>query len=538
MVTVREAKAAGADTVLFADTKASNFWALDYRDRWLTKMIELRDAIRAEGMKLVVTTASVGYCAPILGIDPSIVSSIQTVDMPLVVRGDELVAEQTAQLANGSFEQSESANVPAQWGFQDGAGSVTFVDTQTAADGEASMRFDATAASQGTGMARISTNAAVQPNQQYLLRYRLKADALNAGFIGPVVRGGDTEITLTNQHPSFQNAGGGRTYSQGANNLTTEWVDIELSFNSREFTSVNLFFGVWSGRSGTAWIDDVRIEPAPTLNIVRRDSLPLTLRTETGTVVSEGIDVAPISDPQLGEIGYTGNFDTYHDAPAIRLADGSSLSEGDRVLLTGWHAQLTASGQTGCAWHEPRTFELMEEMHRQVASLIEPDGILIDVEETRTGGWEPADSEFGSSGAAFGAHVQRVLTEATAVVDGTPLFIWNDMIDPTMNATADFYQVRGTLENSWQGIDPSLVTIVNWRAGDELYESGRDGVNHFADLGFQQVVAGFYDEDVATNHAAWAAAIDGQPGIVGSMYTTWEDDFSQLDAFAALWWRS
>jgi Carbohydrate binding domain len=536
MQTVRTAKAAGSDTILFSDTKTSNWYASDYKEDWEPRLLELQQAVRNEGMAFIVTTASVGYCAPILALDQTLANTMPTVDMPLTVRNGELVPESTATLANGSFEASSTADTPDGWGFQDPPGVTTFLDSQVAADGTTSMRFEGANSAESSKMARISTDAAVQPNQQYVLRFKFKADALNAGFIGPVVRGGETEIALTNQHPSLAYEDGGRNYSIGANNLTTDWVEMELAFNSREFDSVRMYFGSWNTESGTAWIDDVRIEPAATLNIVRRDNLPLTLTKGDGTAVTEGVDVEPVSDPQMGNSVYPGNFDTYHDAPPVSVRPGGNLAEGDTVLLSGHHVTVTTGGQVGCAWNEPRTFELMKEMHRQVATVIKPDGIMIDVEETRTGGWEPTDAPFETTGAAFANHVKTVLDDATAVGGGIPLFMWNDMLDPTMNAVDGFYQTKGDLAGSWVGVDPSKVRIVNWRSDEQLRAQGAAGVAHFADLGFEQIVAGFYDEDVADNHAAWTTAIGDQPGVIGSMYTTWEGNFSQIDEFADLWW--
>jgi hypothetical protein len=535
LATVRTARAAGADTVLFADTKIANWVGADYEQQWEERLIALRDGVRAEGMAFVVTTISVGYCTPILQRDPSLAASIPAEQMPLTVQGGVLVPTQTASLENGSFE-SATGNEPTGWGFQDAPGVSTFVDTTVAADGAASLRIENAAAANDARQARISTTLAVQPFQQYVLRYRFKADALDAGFIGPLVRGSGTDVHLTQQQHSLPNERGGRDYFQGADALTTDWSEIEIAFNSREFSEVDLMFGAWASDAGRMWIDAVTVEPAPTLNLVRRDALPVTLTTADGRTVQEGVDVEPISDPQLGQIEYPGNYDTYHDAPPITLAPGSSLQDGDTVLLSGYHAQLTMAGQVGCAWNEPGTFELMRTMHEQVATRLDPDGYLIDLEEVRTGGWEPTDAAYATSGAALSAHVQRVVSDARAVIGDAPLHLYGDMLDPTMNAVADFYQVKGTLDQSWVGVDPNEVRIVNWKERDALSERGRESVSHFAGLGFEQIAAGFYDADVATNHAQWQTALDGQPNIVGSMYTTWTEDFSQLEEFAALWW--
>lgn len=535
---VQRAKAAGADTILFSDTKTSNFYAQTYRQQWLAKMRELQSAVRAEGLAFVVTTASVGYCQPILQLDPTLVSSMPTVEMPLIVTGGTLVPVQTATVTNGSVEASTSATDANGWRLFDDPGTAVQIDRQAASDGLASLRFEGAVATNESKMARAATTVSVLPFQHYVLRYSFRADTLTAGFIGPVLRGEGTDITLTNQFPSFGQDDGARRYTQGATDLTTGWVEMELAFNSREFEAVEVIFGSWSTTAGVQWIDNVRVEAEPMLNIVRRNSLPVTLRTSGGAAVVEGVDVDALIDPVAGTVPYTGSFETYHDAPTIDVRPGGKLREGDTVLLSAWNATVTAEGQAGCAWNEPRTFGLMRRMHRQVAQLIKPDGILIDVEETRTGGWEPADVAFGSSGAAFANHVSRVVNDAHAVVGGIPLFIWNDMLDPTMNAVADYYQVNGSLEGSWVGVDPSKVRVINWRSGDDLRVDGADGVAHFAELGFEQIIAGFYDEDVADNHAAWVTAVSGQPGIVGSMYTTWVNDYAKIDGFAALWWRT
>jgi hypothetical protein len=118
------------------------------------------------------------------------------------------------------------------------------------------------------------------------------------------------------------------------------------------------------------------------------------------------------------------------------------------------------------------------------------------------------------------------------------VYVWGDMLDPTQNAVAEYYHVRGSLTNSWVGVDPDDVVVVNWKDLDDAERVGKRSFAHFDDLGFQQVVAGFYDQDVASNHAAWQRAIDSRTDrLVATMYTTWREDYSQLPAFAGKWWR-
>jgi hypothetical protein len=527
----RNAKAAGANTVMFSDTKI-NLWFADsgLAQAWLPKMIALRDGVRGLGMKLVLQTTPVGYCTPVLFHDQNLTTGYPIVDAPLTVRNGSLVPESTATLANGSFAERSGVR-PTGWGYQDVAGTATVLDDAVKHDATASMRFGGVG--QPNGMARAFTEATVKPFQQYTLKFWVKADNLTAGYLGPVITtpGGRK---LSAQYYSVLN-GASRQYFQGTRSLTRDWTEMSIAFNSGDVSSVTLGFGVWSATAGQLWVDDVRLESTPLLNVVRRDSLPLALRTVDGREVRESIDVTPIRDPQLGTIEYPGNFDTYHPAPVVRTVANGALGEGDRVLLSGYHAMVTTGGQVGCSWQEPKLLALFKEIHRQAAVSIRADGYLVDLEEVRTGGWEPADAPFGTSGVSLSAHTQRVLSDARAVTR-VPIYTWNDMLDPTANAVVDFYQVKGTLDGSWKKIDPTVATIVNWKDFDQGTTEVAS-VKHFADLGFKQLIAGFYDSDVTANYNFWKTATAGRPGIVGSMYTTWVNDYSKLTEFGNLWWR-
>ncbi len=110
------------------------------------------------------------------------------------------------------------------------------------------------------------------------------------------------------------------------------------------------------------------------------------------------------------------------------------------------------------------------------------------------------------------------------------------MFDVHHNAHDHFYQVEGTIAGSWKTL-PAEVTVMNWNL-DHLRQSllwfsgddPRQPVRH------RQVIAGFYDppdhDAAAAVRKEWAAAY-AVPGIVGMMYTTWNDDYSQLEPFAA-----
>ena len=61
----------------------------------------------------------------------------------------------------------------------------------------------------------------------------------------------------------------------------------------------------------------------------------------------------------------------------------------------------------------------------------------------------------------------------------------------------------------------------------------------FADLGLRQVLSGYYDGDEdGSGIAKWIANAKGLPGVVGAMYTTWNDNYGPMDVWAQKAWGS
>ena len=103
--------------------------------------------------------------------------------------------------------------------------------------------------------------------------------------------------------------------------------------------------------------------------------------------------------------------------------------------------------------------------------------------------------------------------------------VWSDMFDPTHNAVDSYYLVNGSLKGSWEGLDKSM-TIMNWNGG-KLAESAK----FFADRGHKQVIAGYYDVDDLSGFTDWDAKAKGIPGVIGFMYTTWQQKYGLLDEY-------
>jgi len=59
----------------------------------------------------------------------------------------------------------------------------------------------------------------------------------------------------------------------------------------------------------------------------------------------------------------------------------------------------------------------------------------------------------------------------------------------------------------------------------------------FADRGLKQILAGYYDQDEnGTGIAGWLDDTATTPGIVGAMYTTWDDRYAAMGTWARQAW--
>ena len=110
------------------------------------------------------------------------------------------------------------------------------------------------------------------------------------------------------------------------------------------------------------------------------------------------------------------------------------------------------------------------------------------------------------------------------------LFVWSDMFDPYHNAVPEYYLCNGSVAGSFQGLDKSVV-VVNWNYGQRA-----QSLPFFAGRGHKQVLAGYYDGAPATIRA-WIndAHALGVP-VEGVMYTTWANNYADLETFAQAAW--
>jgi hypothetical protein len=529
---VDRAKANGANTVIYSDSKL-NIYGINGTagNKWDSEMVKFVSGVKSRGMDLRLMTISMGFGGAVIASDPNLTTGYPIVDQKMIANNGVLTPMSSSNLVNGGFENYSGNTVTGT--FQDAIGQRTFVDTNIKRSGNASFRAEG----KDGQPSRLITTFGVKPFHQYTFTCWIKTNNLSADNLLVILRDNNNlDRNLSNLSISLPRTDGTRSYFNRPNNLTIDWTEVRIAFNSLNATTVNLGLSVFGGRSGTIWWDDVAIIDSPFLNWINRDDLPVSISNTNGQAIRFGTDVQLPVDPKLGQIGYAGNYGTNHAAPVVNILNENTVKQGDTVKVSGYHAMVTASGQISCSWNSPAVYNRMRQIHAKLQTDFQPDGYLLNYSEIRTGGWEPSDLQYGTSGAALAASLRRAYTDLFEVAPNAKHYFWSDMIDPNHNARANYYQINNTLDQSWVTLDTSRVTLATWWEGSKIIDTAPRSLAFFSNLGFKQVVGAFYDEDVTTNYNSWQGAATGVDKVEGSIYATWIDDFSKLEAFGDLWW--
>jgi hypothetical protein len=525
---MRRASAAGYNGVLFSDVNALIWWTLEEPERYRVNAQKLRSLASELGIELAVAVFPFQWSQSFGALDPNLAAGMPVRRAPLVRRGTELVPEETAIVVNGSFENARG-NRARGWTRQDGPGRISFIDTLAARSGRASIRFECTGAMDRHGHGRIFQKISVRPWQQYRIRVWLKAERLTADMVQVVALAGRRALQYESLVLPSEDA---FSYFSKADTLTTGWIEQAVVFNSQSYSSVTVGAGIWGGRGGSIWWDDLRVEAVPALNVLRRGTAPLAITDRWGVEYQEGADFDPVADPMLGVSRGPGTYDSRHEAPPITLTAESRIREDERVFLSCYHPVIFYAGQVPCTISDPEIFERCMEEVRRVEEVLAPDCWFMSHDEIRCAGWERSGGQrYKSPGELLARNIARCYEIARREGAGKPVFVWSDMFDPYHNAHADYYLANGSFWGSWRGLDPRVI-VMKW--GDP--KDAARGIRFFTRRGTRLMMAAYYGEDVEENHCAWMQAMGGAAGIEGVMYTTWWDDYSMLEEFAKVWW--
>jgi len=513
----RAAKA-GYNGVVLTDSKFMRWDSLP--QHYVANVRRLREALRVRKLACIACVCPIGYSNDLLARDPNLAEGLPVVDAPFVARGGKLVPDDDSiHVANGGFEQSRN-NMPQGWAFVDQPGKISVIDTNVHYEGRASLRMsDIGKHDPASGHGRACQTLAVKPFHYYHVSVMVKTRDFESA--------GDVQIAVLAAHDAALN------YFKPRVEKTQDWKRIDITFNSLEASQVNLYLGIWGGRGGTIWWDDLRVEPAGLVNVVRRAGAPLKVASADGSqVYAEGRDFQNASDSKLGMVPWAGGFSVWHEPPLPTLPSGSRIREGQKLKLSYYHTALIYDEQVACCMAEPKVDEILAWHVAQVHKHLQPDGYFLQHDEIRVQGWdESCRMSHLSPGQLLAENVQKCVSLVRREDPGRPIYAWSDMFDPHHNArkSGGYYLVKGDgpWYGSWKGLDKD-VTIVNWNSQPAERMAS---LRHFAELGNRQILAGYYDGPVDAIRP-WLRDGRKVDGVVGVMYTTWAHRYDDLEAFA------
>jgi hypothetical protein len=476
---------------------------------YFTRLEQVQKLCQQLGIEIIPNIFSAGYGGSVVSHNRNLAAGLAVKDALFVAANGEarLAADPPVAFVNASLEEHAENRVRG-YQLQDRPGEVSFVDTNVFRSGKASLRWENFGKDPG-GQARLMQEITVRPQRCYRVSLWARTEKLEpAGSLRVQVLAQDGRALAPwdAQAPS-----------------TTDWRKFTLGFNSLGYDKVRIYAGVRGGRSGRLWLDDFQIEEAGLTNVVRRPGTPVKVRSEAGeTVYEEGVDYAPIADPQL-------NFRFDHDGPPIRLLPGGRVKDGERLRVSWYHGISINRGQVTVCMSEPEVYEIWRKQAALMHQTLRPAKYVLSMDEIRVGGSCEACRRRGMTMAQIlGECITRQAAMLREANPKTEVFIWSDMLDPNHNARANYYLVEGDYTGSWKYAPKDLV-IVCW-----YYARRRESLAHFSGLGYRTLAGAYYDGDTLENPQGWLEALEGAPGALGIMYTTWENKYELLAGFGDL----
>jgi hypothetical protein len=469
---------------------------------------------KAGGLKQAAKKYGLDLIAIVMGgpRDRNYVEGVLSKDALFIARGGtaSLQPDNPTRVVNGDFEDV-TGNHFNGWSLQDDEGVTTFADHEVVHGGRTSLRMESIGKNQ-YHHCRLAQPLKLQPHRQYRISVWVKTENLSPA---------DPEVKVLSSDSGY-----GISFQTFHTERTQDWTHVDLVFNSLDHSDARLYLGSWSGQEGKVWWDDLQVEEIGLVNVLRRPGCPVTVRGENGTTYEEGRDYEKIVDPRLHP------WQAYHEPPVIRLTAGTRIREGERLRVSYYHPIIVYEDRLTTCLSEPKIFADWSAEVKQANDLYHPAAFFMSHDEMRVmNQCALCQSKHMTPGQLLAWNVHQAAQIIREIRPDAEIWVWNDMFDPMHNAVEHYYAVNGSLEGSWKGLDKG-IGIVNWH-------DGLMGKNcpFFANMGLRQILSGYYDGDEDGSAVAkWIDNTKDVPGIVGAMYTTWEDKYDAMDVWARKAW--
>lgn len=467
------AAAAGYSHVLLADSK---FCRLDQlgggTEHYFANVRRVQEIAHDLHLQITPTVFPIGYSNDILGHDPNLAEGLPVKDSLFIVHAGQarLVADPPVALDHLAFK-----------------------------DNTVQLTGNTATVQNNPDNARFAYKLTLPRFRCYHLAVKIKTRDFQ----------GEARVAVLGDGRSLQFQSLGLKPSQ-------DWTECNLVFDTLDHQNIMVYFGVWGAGHGTLQWRDWKIEETALVNVLRRPGTPCIVK---GYV--EDKDYQRIEDPNLGNKPWPGEYTNWHEPPTIKT---HSIPDGTKLRVSWYYPPIVGDGQVNICPSEPRTMALMADQARRMKALWAAPGYMMEYDEIRCLNWDESCQAHHHSAGQILADSVRACTKLLA---DSHAYTWSDMFDPFHNAHGDYYLVNGDYKGSWEGLNPS-VTILNWN-----FSHRDESLKFFADRGQKQIIAGYYDGDVNQIHQ-WLASADKVKGVIGVMYTTWENKYDDLEAFAKL----
>jgi hypothetical protein len=473
------------------------------------RLEQVKHICTQRNIEIIPTGFSVGYGGSVLSHDKNLAAGIAVKDALFVVENGtaHLVSDHPVQIVNPGFEEYDG-NILAGYKFHDRPGEVSFVDREVFKSGKASLRFE-NFGKYEHGHARVMQEVKVRPHRCYRLTCWVKteqiepADSLRVAILSTDGR------DLAPLDPAVPSS--------------TDWRKVVMGFNSLNFDTVRIYVGLWGGKSGKLWVDDLQLEEVGLLNILRRPGTPLIVRgEESQQLYEEGRDFAAVKDSML-------NFKFDHQSPVLQILPTGRIKNGERLRVSYYHGIAVNRGQVTVCMSEPKLYEIWEKQAQLLHEHLALNKYLLSMDEIRAGGaCEACKSRKMTMSRILGDCITKQVEIIRKANPHTEVFIWSDMLDPNHNAHDNYYLVDGDFTSSWNYVPKDLI-IVCW-----YYDKRNESLKFFSSLGFKTLAGAYYDGDTLDNPKGWLEVLNRTPRACGIMYTTWENKYQLLAPFGDL----
>jgi hypothetical protein len=522
---MQTAKIDGCTHVTFRDPRFGFIEMLP--QSYVDNCLRARAAAESLGLTLVPGIFPFGYSGGYLVHDTNLAAGLPVKGAPFVVSGGHASPDPSAvpTIVNPGFD-TVSGGVPFGWVIDPALAGNVAADTVTKHGGAASLcEYDlGNLPPESNGNCIVTQTVSVKPYQYYLFSVWCKTDSFSA----------DEFRLFIQSHNGTRD----HCYTSLPVGWTQDWTLCQVTFNTLDTTEISIGLGAQTCYSGTIWWDDISIQPAGLANVLRSKTKPFKVTSADGKkTYTEGRDYYPVKDPLIGPIAITDPmvmpmaYDVWHQGPTIDLTPKSRITAGQTLLVSYYHPHVVYQNQVSISLEDPKVVSIMDRQMKAMHKIWNAKAYFMAYDEIRVGGWEvqPGGAHL-TPGQLLAKNVRAARAIAHKYAPHAKLYTWSDMFDPYHNAnhysTGGYYLVKAGWDGSWKGLSKT-VGIVNWIG---LPES----MQWFGRLGNEQVMAGYYDGDPASNVAMWVNASQGVPRVDAMMYTTWSNNFSQLVSFFQL----